>query len=84
MSTADGASRQLAPTCVPGLLATGSDKGARRHISHHIPLVLLPVLLHCWLLLRHLPGWLLGRQLLVALVATPLLLLLLLLHPRLS
>jgi hypothetical protein len=29
------------PTCAPGLLATGSDKGAGRNVSHHIPLILL-------------------------------------------
>jgi hypothetical protein len=33
------------PTCAPGLLAASGDKGARRHISHHIPLILLLLLL---------------------------------------
>jgi hypothetical protein len=38
------------PTCAPGLLAASGDKGARRHISHHIPLILLLLVLCCRLL----------------------------------
>ena len=32
------------PAHAPGLLAASGDKGARRHISHHIPLILLLLL----------------------------------------
>lgn len=39
----------MAPTCMPGLLGASGDKGARCHISHHIPPNLM-LLLHS---LRH-------------------------------